>query len=90
MSLRLSITSNHAIHNQVNVTGIIQYRNLRYIKMFYQIGVLPVTTNLLDNSSDIYLTVYGIIRSDRLIIQGSCVDMIEKEVQVILRMLKTF
>ncbi len=42
--------------------------------MFYQVGLLPVTYNLLDNSSDIYLIVYGMIRSDRLIIQGSCVD----------------
>ncbi len=43
--------------------------------MFYQVGLLPVTNNLLDNSSDFYLTVYGMIRSDRLIIQGSCVQL---------------
>ncbi len=36
--------------------------------MFYQVGLLPVTTNLLDNLCDIYLIVYGMIRSDRLII----------------------
>ena len=41
--------------------------------MFYQVGLLPVTNNLLDNSSDFYLIVYGMIRSDRLIIRGSCV-----------------
>ncbi len=41
--------------------------------MFYQVGLLPVTNNLLDISSDIYLIVYGMIRSDRLIIQGPCV-----------------
>ena len=29
--------------------------------MFYQVGLLPVTNNLLDNSSDIYLIVYGMI-----------------------------
>ena len=32
--------------------------------MFYQVGLLPVNTNLLDNSNDIALIVYGIIRSD--------------------------
>ncbi len=36
-------------------------------------GLFPVTNNLLDNSSDIYLIVYGMIRSDRLIIRGPCV-----------------
>ena len=41
--------------------------------MFYQVGSLPVTYNLLDNSSDIYLIVYGMIRSDTLIIPGPCV-----------------
>ena len=41
--------------------------------MFYQVGLLPVTNNLLDISSDIYLIVQGMIRSDRLIIPGSCV-----------------
>ena len=39
--------------------------------MFYQVSLLPVTTNLLDNSSDIHLIVYGIIWSERLIIRGS-------------------
>ena len=41
--------------------------------MFYQVGLLPVTNNLLDISSDIYLIVHGMIRSDRLVIPGSCV-----------------
>ena len=41
--------------------------------MFYQIGLLPVTNNLLDISSDIYMIIQGMIRSDRLKIPGSCV-----------------
>ena len=41
--------------------------------MFYQVGLLPVTNNLLDISSDIYMIVQGMIRSDRLKIPGSCV-----------------
>ena len=32
------------------------------------------STNLLDNSSDIHLILYGIIGSDRLIIRGLCVE----------------
>ncbi len=43
--------------------------------MFYQVGLLPVTNNLLDISSDIYLIVQGMIRSDRLIIPDSCVNI---------------
>ncbi len=50
-----SITSNHAVHSKLVVTG----NTIEY---------------LLDNSSDIYLIVYGMIRSDRLMIQGSCVS----------------
>ncbi len=33
-----------------------------------------MTNHFLENFSDIYLTVYGMIRSDRVIIRGSCVD----------------
>ncbi len=54
--------------------------------MFYQVGLLPVTNNLLDNSSDIYLIVYGMIRSDRLIIRGLCV--IERQIYLIYQMAK--
>ena len=43
--------------------------------MFDQVGLLPVTNYLLNNSSDIYLIVYGMIKTGRLIIRGSCVDM---------------
>ena len=41
--------------------------------MFYKVDLLSVTNNLLDNSSGIYLIVHSMIRSDRLIIRGSCV-----------------
>ncbi len=41
--------------------------------MFYQVGLFPVTNNLLDISNDIYMIVQGMIRSDRLKIPGSCV-----------------
>ncbi len=44
--------------------------------MFYQVGLLPVTNNLLDISSDIYMIVQGMIRSDRLKISGSCVTLL--------------
>ncbi len=44
--------------------------------MFYQVDFPPVTNNLLDNSSDIYLIVYGLIRSDRLIIRRPCVVLL--------------
>ncbi len=58
-----SITSNHALICQVVVTG-----NGTVLQK-----VFPVTNNLLDISSDIYMIVQGMIRSDRLKIPGSCV-----------------
>ncbi len=50
---------------------------VKYYKIRRQNGLpswfAAVNNNLLDNSIDIYLIVYGLIRSDRLIIQGPCV-----------------
>ncbi len=66
-----SITSNHAIHNEEVFLQVCTYSSYRFPPN------RSMSLELLDNSSGIYLIVYGMIRSDRLIIRGSYVGILK-------------
>ena len=50
--------------------GSLLYKSAQEIRIKSEVPILKV----LQKISDIYLTVYGIIRSDTVIIRGSCVS----------------